>query len=241
MAFKVLIWNAQDWKNAATQTAANQARGQVLTRLLEDHQPDFVCLLETGTATNVNQYIAQYVTAAVGLTVDYTAPESILDRDASKSDHDKGMVAFWRDELKVQWKVWPRSDSERRSLVLFAASGMPTIGCIHAIAAGTASTQQIYELMQSVFGKSTGLELLAGDLNHEPEPARELPKKLQYCCTGKGTQGTPTKMKELDWGLQTSPPANWTATRIDAVRGVSFWKGSGGNVSDHAAILYTRS
>jgi len=95
-----------------TESEANKKRGEVLRRLLEDYQPDFVCLLETGTAINANQHIQKYVDDATG-TPDYSEPFQVLERDASKTDHDKGIVAFWRDTIQMKCQVYPRSDSNR--------------------------------------------------------------------------------------------------------------------------------
>ena len=58
---KLLVWNAQDWKDSEGLSDANRRRGAVLQELLITHDPDVVVLLETGQAGRPNKFIGQFI------------------------------------------------------------------------------------------------------------------------------------------------------------------------------------
>ncbi|WP_437577373.1 RHS repeat-associated core domain-containing protein [Sorangium sp. So ce887] len=58
---RLLVWNAQDWKDADGITEANLRTGTVLQEMLLAHRPDVVVLLETGVASRENKFLQWFI------------------------------------------------------------------------------------------------------------------------------------------------------------------------------------
>ncbi len=258
LPLRVLVWNAQDWKYGALQSAASQKRGAALEGMLREHRPDLVVLLETGEAGKGNDHIARHAAAAGKVTgIAYSAP-AMLSPEDTKSVHDKSAVYFFRADLPVAGvQSYPIGDEERRPMIIVYLKRPPVcLVFLHAIAERHAAARQVYDLTMSLRDRKPSL--FAGDLNHEPPAppvhAMDRPRRVQadapqVVSTGLHTHysSASDEYAELDWGYWVpafSNGATWTAegiyeTKDETDQTLIVWKGAGANgASDHAAILY---